>query len=305
MIKTVGVIGLGNMGSSIARGLSESFKVIGFDIDDDKRSSLLQKHGIECIDQLELLVKKVDVIVLSLPNGKISKEVVSDMVSHMDEKKIIMETSTVLPTDISDMLKICEMKGVEIVDAAILGGVNHVLESNAEFLVGGNVEIIDRVKPILNKLGKKVTRMGEIGSGMSAKVISNAVSHTVMVLITESIALGRKSGISHEKMYALLNGETTYNRPIDHRFNERIANGEYSGGMSTLNARKDSTLMLELAQQFKIPLFTIQSSHTVYEIAQNEGYGELDYAAIAILWEKWCDISLKRESSEEGRYETI
>lgn len=291
---TIGVIGLGNMGSSIALNLSEAFPVVGFDIDEQKRSSL-ETQGIQCVSELGELAKQTEVILISLPNGAISKAVIEQMITFLGTNHIIIETSTVLPTDIYELKKIGDTKGVKVVDAAILGGITHILEAKADFLVGGEQETIDYIEPILRKLGKKVNYMGKLGSGMSAKVINNAVAHTSMVLIVEAAAIGRKLGISHEKMFELLSGETTYERPVKHRFNERIANEAYAGGMSTSNARKDSTLALELAQQLNIPLFSIQASHTVYELAQNEGYGDLDYASIAKLWEKWCQIQLSRE----------
>jgi 3-hydroxyisobutyrate dehydrogenase-like beta-hydroxyacid dehydrogenase len=71
---------------------------------------------------------------------------------------------------------------------------------------------------------------------------------------------------------------------------QRICNGDYAGGMSVTNARKDSTLALETARDLGVPLFATSAAHTPYEIAEQLGYGELDYAALAKLWESWCDV---------------
>jgi 3-hydroxyisobutyrate dehydrogenase-like beta-hydroxyacid dehydrogenase len=79
-------------------------------------------------------------------------------------------------------------------------------------------------------------------------------------------------------------------RPLEHRMQERMRNADYAGGMSVANARKDSILALETAQDLGVPLFATSAAHTPYEIAEQLGYGELDYAALARLWESWCDL---------------
>jgi 3-hydroxyisobutyrate dehydrogenase len=60
--------------------------------------------------------------------------------------------------------------------------------------------------------------------------------------------------------------------------------------MSVSNARKDSTLALQTAQDLGVPLFATLAAHTPYEIAEQLGDGDLDYAALAKLWESWCDL---------------
>jgi len=72
--------------------------------------------------------------------------------------------------------------------------------------------------------------------------------------------------------------------------------GTYAGGMSVSNARKDSTLALQTAQELGVPLYAIQASHTPYEIAEALGMGNLDYAALATLWEQWAGVQLSAET---------
>jgi 3-hydroxyisobutyrate dehydrogenase-like beta-hydroxyacid dehydrogenase len=83
-------------------------------------------------------------------------------------------------------------------------------------------------------------------------------------------------------------------RPLEHRMGERMRDENYAGGMSVANARKDSTLALETAQDLGVPMFATLAAHTPYEIAQQAGRGELDYAALAKLWESWCDVRFGR-----------
>jgi 3-hydroxyisobutyrate dehydrogenase-like beta-hydroxyacid dehydrogenase len=290
----VGVVGLGNMGKEIAMRLAKQYKVFGYDIQNVSKEEV-EKNGVIFSD-LEKLASSAKIIFLSLPNASISKTICEEMIPYLTENHIIVETSTVLPRDVNELQKICQTTGVQVIDAAILGGVNHIKEGRAEFTVGGNESAtISEISEYLLKLGKNVNVIGELGTGMAAKVINNGVAHNVMVLIIEAASIGKKLGIDSDKILEILQGETAFIRPLNFRYKELVQNNSYEGGMSTYNAQKDSTLILDLAQQLKVPLFSIQASQTVYDIAVSEQLGTLDYASIAKLWENWCDISFVKE----------
>jgi 3-hydroxyisobutyrate dehydrogenase-like beta-hydroxyacid dehydrogenase len=99
-----------------------------------------------------------------------------------------------------------------------------------------------------------------------------------------------KLGIPMDALVEILGSADGVTRPLRYRFAERIMGGDYAGGMSVANARKDSALALETARDCGVPLFAILAAHTPYEIAESQGMGELDYAALAKLWEEWCDL---------------
>jgi 3-hydroxyisobutyrate dehydrogenase-like beta-hydroxyacid dehydrogenase len=287
---TVGVVGLGNMGTVIAQRLSKRFRVIGYDID-PKRRELVSDEGVVCKDSLEDLASLVNVLVLSLPKPEFSLQVVQKIAPLLHTGATIIETSTVAPADVVKLSELCSPCQVKVVDAALLGGVSHAINGTIGLLLGGSSQDIKHVQDVLDGLSSDVQIMGTLGSGMAAKIINNAVAHSVMVLIVEAAALGVKNGITTDAIYKLLSGETALQRPLTHRFGERILKNQYEGGMSVSNARKDSTLALSLAQRMGIPLFAIQSTHTVYEMAVQQDLGNLDYASIAKLWESWLDIS--------------
>lgn len=293
MNKTVGVIGLGNMGSAIAEKLAVQFQVIGFDIDETKRVAV-EQYGVQTVATMDELVEHTEVVILSMPKAAISKNIVQQISPLLKEGSIIVETSTVLPAEVAQMREMSQVHGVELIDAAILGGVGHMKSQTATLLVGDSDHATNQIMDILQAISAEVQMMGDIGAGMSAKIINNGVAHAVMSVIVESAALAVKLGIQPEKVYELLRGETALLRPLTHRYHERIQSGQYAGGMSTVNARKDSTLFLQLAQEKGVPLFSVQAAHSVYEMAAQEGFGEEDYAAIAKLWERWSDIDFTK-----------
>jgi 3-hydroxyisobutyrate dehydrogenase len=155
-------------------------------------------------------------------------------------------------------------------------------------LVGGDAADIEAARPALDAFLERVYVIGTQGTGAALKVINNAVAHAVMVVLVEAAALATASGIDRSHLLRLMTGnDAGLTRPLEHRLIERIAQGNYEGGMPTAAALKDSILAIDYARSRGVPIFAISGSHAVYEMATAQGFGRLDYAAIAKLWEEW------------------
>jgi 3-hydroxyisobutyrate dehydrogenase-like beta-hydroxyacid dehydrogenase len=148
---------------------------------------------------------------------------------------------------------------------------------------------------MLDAAAEKIFYLGPLGNGMRTKLVCNGVAHAVMVVLVEAAALAAKQGIPMDVFYELMRRESGLMRPLTHRFADRIFKQDFSGGMTTANARKDSALILRVAQDLGVPLFATSAAHTVYEIAMNSesGLATQDYAAISTLWERWAGVTFK------------
>ncbi|WP_166880259.1 NAD(P)-dependent oxidoreductase [Salinibacterium sp. ZJ450] len=288
----VAVVGLGNMGAAILHQVAKSGAVTGFDISGDRRRNASSIGGARLVDDLADL-RNSDVVILSLPSPQISTAVVSQLMNILPDTATVIETSTVLPDDVLSMRRLVEERGGRLVDAAVFSGVAGMQAGKAKLLVGGVPdESNDPMRPVLERISTDLLFFADPGAGMAAKVINNAVAHAVMVILSEAAALADAYGIGSEPLTELLvDPEGGLIRPLNHRYRERIRNGDYEGGMPTSAALKDSRLALALAQARSVPLFAIQGSHTVYELANAAGLGSKDYASIATLWEAWLNTS--------------
>ena len=192
---------------------------------------------------------------------------------------------------------------MRFIDAAIANGVASMAAGKITFLVGGEPDDVARAHPTLEGMAEAIMHLGPVGAGMGAKVVVNAVAHAVMVVLIEAGAMATKLGLPMQTLVDILRRPEGLTRPLTHRVQERMMQGEYSGGMSVSNARKDSTLALQTAQELGVPLYAIQASHTPYEIAEALGMGQLDYAALATLWEQWTDIQFAPKTSNRMQEE--
>ncbi|MCU1408614.1 MAG: NAD(P)-dependent oxidoreductase [Microbacteriaceae bacterium] len=296
---TVGLCGLGNMGLAVAQRLATAYDVTAFDLSAERKELAGKVENVTTVDALNALAS-VDVVVLSLPTPNISLDVCGQLAGILPQGALVVETSTTTPRHLAECSRVLAGAGMSIIDAAILSGVGQMESGEATLLVGGAGADLGRADGLLHVLGAKVEQFGALGTGMAAKVVNNAVAHAVMVVLVEAVALAAASGIDLEKIGDMLRApDGGLIRPLTHRIEERVATANYEGGMPLAAARKDSTLALEMAQANGIPLFAIQSAHSVYEIALSQGLGRLDYAALATLWEGWSGTSLAYRKPSE------
>jgi 3-hydroxyisobutyrate dehydrogenase len=286
-ISRVAIYGLGNMGFPLAERIGQRFPAQVFDLEPAQVDRAQVAFGAQPIRTAAELAETA-VIVLCLPSPAASDSVLHAIAAHLPRGAVVIETSTVNPEHIHAAAKLLGPHGVEIIDASILAGVSHMQAGTASLALGGAPETIARVQPVLDAIAPRQIYFGALGAGAAAKVINNAVAHAVMVVVAEAGAMATASGVSCEQLIALLaDAQIGLHRPLTHRYAERIVNGDYEGGMPLEAARKDSVLALQLAHSLGVPLFAIQASHTVYEMAIAAGHRREDYAAVAKLWAAW------------------
>lgn len=295
----VALVGLGQMGLPISARLGLAYDVLAFDISLERRELAEQHERVTTTDKLERLAH-ARTVVLSLPNPKISREVLTGLLPEMSPGTVVIETSTVLPDDVRECQRLVEEVGVKVIDAAVLSGVGQMAHGKATLLVGGEAADVDQVSGVLETIGGGgVQRLGQLGAGMAAKVVNNGVAHAVMVILVEAFAMAKAEGVELCDIAGMLNREDGgLQRPLNHRIMQRMAGGDYEGGMPLDAARKDSVLALAMAQRSGTPLFATQAAQTVYDIALGQGMGRQDYSSIASLWEGWTgrDLAYGRDT---------
>jgi 3-hydroxyisobutyrate dehydrogenase len=285
----IAVIGLGNAGAALAHALSGKFPLSGYDIDPGRKTAV-EHLELTWASSVESAIANADTALLSLPRPDISFDVVKTIVKAGTAPRLVIETSTITPKAAREMAAVCGAASIGYVDAAIAGGVQSMAAGENTFLVGGSEKDFARATTILDAIAARIHFLGPVGAGSGAKVVNNGVMHALMVVLIEAGAMAKKLEIPMEKLIEILARPDGIMRPLEHRLRDRISRADYAGGMSVSNARKDSTLALQTAQDLGVPLFATLAAHTPYEIAEQLGDGDLDYAALAKLWESWCDL---------------
>lgn len=297
MLLRVGVVGLGNIGGALASNLlKKGFSVTVFDMSQEALEKL-EGEGAIVASSLAEVPGQTNVTITSLPHPKVSEKVYTGeggLLKSAGRGHIFIETSTVTPSFARNIAEAAKSEGLDMIDAAIGGGVPQARAATISLVVGGPSEIIQKVMPVLEAVSSKVIHVGPVGSGMAAKIVNNVVSHANMVTICEAMALGIKAGLDPDILYDVLNEGSGASFQLTQRFKNRILKGNFEGGMKVDLVCKDSELALGMANELGVPLFMGSISHGFYESAKARGLSELDYGSIASLWEGLLNISFKK-----------
>ena len=287
MTDKVALYGLGNMGYPVAQRVAQQFNVLVHDLDEERLAQAEQEFGAARITAPED-ISNCRIIVLCLPHPSISVAVIQSILPYLSDDAVVIETSTVNPTDMHSYAAVFADHKAQIIDASILAGVSQMEAGTATLALGGESDAVEAAQSVLNAIAEKQVYFGPLGTGAAAKVINNAVAHAVMVVVAEAGAMATATGVDIDRLVGLLSDpEMGIHRPLTFRYAQRVLNDDYEGGMPLDAARKDSELALALAHSAGVPLFAVQASHSVYEMGVGAGYGRDDYAAIAKLWSDW------------------
>ena len=205
--------------------------------------------ALEWVPSLAQLANRVGTVVLSLPKPEISRAVVTELVQGAKAPELIIETSTITPQVAQNWAPSARQARCASLMPPLPTGVASMAAGKITFLVGGEPDDVARAHPTLEGMAEAIMHLGPVGAGMGAKVVVNAVAHAVMVVLIEAGAMATKLGLPMQTLVDILRRPEGLTRPLTHRVQERMMQGDYSGGMSVSNARKDSTLALQTAQE--------------------------------------------------------
>lgn len=294
----IGFVGLGRAGSLMAVNLLRA----GFDLlvyDKDRaRVALLVQQGARSSKSLRETAQNCNVVVTSLPHPSISEEVFigeGGLVSAAKRGDLFIETSTISPKLARRISKIAWEKGVDFIDAGVAGGLEKASKGKLVIMAGGTKSAMRKARKIFKAIASDIFHVGNVGMGMTVKLVNNAISHVTMVAISEAISLGVKAGVGPKILYDVISKSSGNSDIFQRRFGSRILQRDFEAGMSVELAYKDSELVCEMGRDFRLPMYVTNAAHCVYEWARAEGLGDKDYASIILLWEKLLGIQVTGE----------
>ena len=204
----VGFIGLGTMGLPMSRNvLKGGYKVYGYDIN-PLRMEEFRKFGGAVCSSIKELVRKCDCIHIVVLDDKQVKDVMlgeDGVVKNAVKPLYVAIHSTILPSTCVEVADKASQFGVKVIDAPISGGPIGAEEGSLTFMVGGDIEAFEKLKPILELMGKNIFYLGALGSGLKVKLLNNLMLYCNNVIAAEAIEIAKKMGISESDFLNVVN----------------------------------------------------------------------------------------------------
>ena len=210
-MKTVGFIGLGNMGSGMAKNLlSAKYEVIAYDTNEGKTSDLLNL-GLKIASSAAEVAEMCTVVILCLPNPDISREVIfTQLFTNKAIASIIIETSTLTPEVVAEFAKHLDELGKKFLSAPMVGGKNHAAEGRIEFLLEGDQTLFEENKELFEAMGK-ARYMGEIPSATLAKLTFNLCRYANVAVAYEAYRILQTYGANTKAIHEFMSEQSLDN----------------------------------------------------------------------------------------------
>jgi len=193
---------------------------------------------------------------------------------------IVVDMSTISPTVTRQIAATLAERQIAMVDAPVSGGSEGAQKGTLSIMIGGEPQVVERVRPVLAAMGNTLTHVGAIGAGQITKAINQIIVAGTYWSVAEGMALGLKAGLDMERVVQAVGGGAAGSWGLTNRSGAMIRN-DYPLGFRVRLHRKDLTIALEAARELgvTVPMAAFVEQVETGLIAQ--GYGDEDVAAIA------------------------
>ncbi|MEO6003907.1 MAG: NAD(P)-dependent oxidoreductase [Opitutus sp.] len=280
MTKIIGFIGTGLMGRGMARCLiRRGFEVRLYNRTRQRAEEVAELGGKIVATPAEA-AEGAEVIVTMLANPQALLEAVQGkdgLLNSIAAGAVLIDSSTVSPPTTLRVRELLQARGAEMIDAPVFGSRNEAENGTLGFIVGGQTEVLARIQPVLDAMGRTLY-VGTNGLGASAKLVVNLVIGGTLQAFNEGMVLAAKAGIDPEVMVQIIQSSRAKSGIIEMKA-PRILSRDFTPFFPLQLMAKDLRLVVEAARslELQLPLATLLSS--VYEGCLAAGLAEEDYAA--------------------------
>lgn len=279
----VGFVGLGTMGLAMAKNLIKAgHHVVGF----DPAASALAAHtsnGGKAADSPAEAAKGADFVLTMLPNGGVVRHAVfgvAGIIEGIAEGAIVIDMSTIHPTETDGIRKDLAAKNIAMVDAPVGRTSVEAALGTALFMVGAGADDLEAVRPVLDCMGDTIIDCGGPGTGSRMKIVNNLMSTSLNVLTAQILTFSDATGLDRDLAINVMNGTAAGRGHMSTTYPVKVLKGDLAPAFMIDLAKKDLDIALALSNELGVSLSLSTQAETIYADAQEAGRGAQDWTAI-------------------------
>jgi len=302
---TVGMIGLGIMGSAMAANLVRAkFPVIGYDPVPDRRRALARSRG-KPLAAAEAVAKGARIIVLSLPSADALAESAAALARSARRGTIVVETST-LPIPVKEAARVrLARAGVTLLDCPLSGTGAQARTRDLVVFASGPRNAYRRCAPVFEGFARRHRYTGPFGTGSKLKFIANLLVSIHNVAAAEAMVLGMKAGIEPAEVLEVMGDSAGSSRMLQIRGPLMVADRYRPATMKNAVWQKDVKVIGEFARSLACPTPLFDAASVVYVSAMAEGLAEEDTGSVCRVLERWAGHERPKTRAKTGRRRTV
>ena len=263
-----GVIGLGDMGSGLAKNLmANGFETSGFDLSEARMAQFTDMGGVVCAGAGEV-GRHADIVFVMVMNGDQAKTVIlgeDGLAANMDQGGIIILTATIKPSEAREIGAALEGTGIRLIDSPVSGGFPGAQGGTLTMMAAAPDELMAAAKPAMEAVSGTIHHVGKTaGEGQVMKACLQSIIGSIFSATFEAAALAAKAGVSGEALYKVVSTSGA-GCGITSGALENIIDRKFEGtgsGIGTMH--KDLTISLAMAEELGVPLFTASTAMQIF-----------------------------------------
>ncbi|WP_374554155.1 2-hydroxy-3-oxopropionate reductase [Aquitalea pelogenes] len=292
-MKKIGFIGLGIMGAPMAKHLIEA----GHSLFVNSRSGVppsLASYQLTVCDSGKQVAELANIIILMLPDTPDVGAVLfgANGVAEANlSGKVVVDMSSISPIETKKFASRIEQLGGHYLDAPVSGGEVGARAASLSIMVGGPQPVFEQMLPVLQLMGKNITRVGGNGDGQTAKVANQIVVALTIEAVGEALLFASRAGANPEKVRQALLGGFASSKILEVH-GERMVKRTFDPGFRITLHQKDLNLALSSAQQMALALPVTALAQQLFNSCVAQGGGAWDHSAMVRALEKLSDYSI-------------
>lgn len=275
-----GMIGLGAMGIGMARNIAKAGYLTGVcNRTTAKAQSLAEELNVIAYHQPEELAANVDVVLICVSADQDVLAMVEAIATTIKPGSIVVDMSTVGSDTAKQAAAMLAEKQAAFLDAPVSGGVEGAKNGTLAMMVGGDLDALEKARPVLEAMTSRIMHMGATGSGQATKAVNQIMGAGINQAVTEALAFAQTQNLPMDKVIEVISGGASGNWFLQHR-GSTMTRGIFAPGFKLALHHKDLKICQSMAKQTGASTTLIDMTIADYERLMAEGYGDEDISAL-------------------------
>lgn len=283
---TVGFIGVGRMGLPMAGHLLDAGHAL---VVHDARPAAAQPlldRGAVLAGSPRAVAEAAEVVITIVPSSREVEAVMASLLPALGPRHLVVEMTTSDPSVTRRLAAQVAARGARFIDAPVSGGVKGAVEGTLAIMVGGETADVERARPLLERMGRKIFHVGAVSTGHAMKLVNNVTSAACLVATAEAIAVARRAGIDPARAVEIIAASSGRSNASDWKFPQFILSGRFDAGFALALMTKDVNGFARLAEELGFDAPVCAEATEYFRRALAAGLGDADHTAIDTLIDK-------------------
>ncbi len=293
----IGLIGLGIMGAPQARNLLKAGFVLTVSTRTPGKAEKFAEENaslgqVKAVQTPAEVASASDIIITMVTDSPDVVDVAQGEQGIFATAKpgtIIIDMSTISPQVTRELAEEAKSKGLFWLDAPVSGGEKGAIEGTLTIMVGGEANALERARPVLEAMGKRITHFGAVGNGQSAKLCNQIMTAVNMLSVCEALTFGAKAGLDPATLHQALTGGAANSWSLE-VLGKKMIERDFKPAFMVKLQQKDLRLVLDAANTNHTPLPAASLAHQMFAVVEAEGRGDDGTQSLLRVFERLAGL---------------